>query len=157
MVVFAQQETHLIGFSFQNHTAEITEVPIVMLRAHKGEGESILYGDLFANYSIFCVDTVCAKRGEHLKSHMKNSYDCYHGVWFCGVLTEWVHLIGFSRHPSAQQEKKKNMQGENIRRGEIGSKKLRCVCQDTLRLICTDFPPSFTGYEVFYEPSLNSN
>lgn len=87
-LVFAQQETHLIGFSFQNHTAEITEVPIVMLRAHKGEGKSILYGDLFANYSIFCVDTVCAKRGEHLKSHMKNSYDCHHGVWFCGVLTE---------------------------------------------------------------------
>lgn len=29
-----------------------------MLSVHKREGENILYGDLFANYSIFSVDTV---------------------------------------------------------------------------------------------------
>lgn len=47
-----------IGFSFLNHTAEITEAPIVMLSGHEREGETILYGDLFANYSIFSVGMV---------------------------------------------------------------------------------------------------
>lgn len=78
---------------------------------------------------------VCAKRGEHLKSHMKNSYDCHHGVWFCGVLTEWVHLIGFSWHPSAQQERKKTCRGGTSRTERIDSKILGCVYSDTLGLI----------------------
>lgn len=45
--------------SFLNHTAEITEEPIVMLSGNNIQGrKNILYGDLFANYSILRVDTV---------------------------------------------------------------------------------------------------
>lgn len=48
--------------SFLNPTAEITEEPIVMLSTNniegRGEKKHILYGDLFANYSILRVDTV---------------------------------------------------------------------------------------------------
>lgn len=105
-ILAACQETDFVGFSFLNHTAEIIEAPTVLLRAYKREAESIRIEDLFANYFAFCVDTVWAKRGEHLKSHMKNSCDCYHGARFSGILAECVHLIGFSRHSSAQQERK---------------------------------------------------
>lgn len=82
-----------------------------MLSGYKREGENILRGDLFANYSIFSVGTVRATRGEHRKSHLKNSYDCY-GAQFRGVLAECVHLIGFSRHSRAQREGKNHAGGE---------------------------------------------
>lgn len=52
------QETDFVGLSFLNRTAEIIEVPTVLLRDHKREAESIRIGDLFANYFAFCVDTV---------------------------------------------------------------------------------------------------
>lgn len=58
---------YFIGFSFQNHAAEIVEAPIVMLSGHKkkvGRG-GILYGDLFANYSIFGVDVVWKEKIEN--------------------------------------------------------------------------------------------
>lgn len=56
-------------------------------------------------------------KAEHRKSHLKNSYDCYHGAPFCGVVAECVHLIGFSQHSSAQRE------GETRRGTKKGRKK----------------------------------
>lgn len=112
------QEMDFVCFSFLNHTAEIIEAPTVMLRDHKREAESIRIGDLFANYAAFCVDTVWAKRGEHLKSHMKNSYDCYQGASFSGVFSECVHLIGFLRHSSTQHGRKHLVEGGREKKWE---------------------------------------
>lgn len=109
------QEMDFACFSFLSHTAEIIEAPTVMVGDHKREAESIRTGGLFANYAAFCVDTVWAKRGEHLKSHTKNSYDCSRGASFSGVFTECVHLIGFSCHSITQGERKHLVERETDR------------------------------------------
>lgn len=67
-------------------------IPTIMLRGHERETENSRTGSLFANYSVFCV----SKEREHLKSHMKNLCDWYHGAWFSGVVAKCVYLIGFS-------------------------------------------------------------
>lgn len=96
-------ETNSIGFSFLNHTAEITEEPIVMLSGNKRLKKHFVWRSVYQLLHLQCRHSV---KGEHRKSHLRNSYDCYHGVLFCGVLAECVHLIGFSQHSSAQREGK---------------------------------------------------
>lgn len=62
---------------------------------------------------------------------MKNSCDCYHGARFSGILAECVHLIGFSRHSSAQQERKHRAGGKTSEERN-GNYRAKCSSKDVL-------------------------
>lgn len=102
----------LLAFLFWITLQRLLRYPLLCRMAIKDRG-NIFCAQICL--PIICVDMVRATRGEHWKSHLKNWHDCYHGAQICGVATECVHLIGFSRHSRAQWEEEKTI---NAGRGQ---------------------------------------
>ncbi len=141
-------ETHFIGFSLLNHTAELTEAPIAMLSGHKSEGENILYGDLFANYSPLPCRTQCERRASEIPFEefiwlLSRSAFSWCSCRMCPPNWIFMTFKSTERQAETRQQNKTKQQ-----RGRKQSIILSCEIFKDLN-ICTAFPLLFHQIKGF--------